>query len=161
MDCIEQGIISRVTGDQAIVIATRSDACSSCSSKGACSAMGGAPTLAEVRVNNALGAQQGDRVVVAMPGSSVVRAAGLLYFFPAVALIMGAVAGNALAVRLVLDANLGTLLGAVLSLVPALLIVTLVGRRLSKRQDFTPRVTQILLRGDELPTVRIEGSTED
>ncbi len=150
MDCIEQGIISRVNGEQAVLIATRSEACSACSSKSACNAMGGSPSLAEVTVNNTLGAQQGDRVVVAMPGSSVVQAAGLLYFFPAAALIAGAVAGNAAANSLALDVNLGALIGAAAALVPSLAIVMLVGRRLSQRQDFTPRVTQILMRQEDL-----------
>jgi sigma-E factor negative regulatory protein RseC len=148
MDCIEEGIVTRTMGTMAEVTATRAEACQACSSKGTCEALGGSTSKTVVKATNVAGAAVGDRVAVAMPGRSIVGAAGLLYFFPAVALLGGAALGQLLATRMEFSVNLGGVLGAVLFLVVSFALVALVGRRLGRRQDFIPEISRVTVRGD-------------
>jgi len=148
MDCIEEGIVTRTMGTMAEVTATRAEACSACSSKGTCEALGGSTSLTVVRATNVAGADMGDRVAVAMPGGSIVSAAGLLYFFPAVALIGGAGVGQFAATRLAINDNVGAILGAVIFLLVSLGLVALVGRRLARRQDYIPEISRVILRAE-------------
>jgi len=154
MDCIEEGVVTRLLGPDAEVTATRAEACHSCTSKGTCEALGGQTSATVVRASNPIGARVGDRVTVRLAGSSVLGAAGLLYFFPAVALIGGATAGHYGAASLALDPDLGAAAGAGLLLVLSLFAVALVGRRLGRRQSFVPRISQVTVPGqlgDEPP----------
>lgn len=156
MECIEEGIVARVQGGDAIIIATRADACAKCTAKDGCAAIGGAPTRTEVRATNDIGASPGDRVAVSLPGSSVIGAAGVLYFMPALALIAGALGGHHGGGALGLDVNLGAALGALLGLGASLGLVALIGRRLSRRASFIPRISQVLARGSVLPLDQLE-----
>jgi len=149
MECIEEGIVTRVLGIEAEVMAVRAEACSSCQSKSTCTALGGNTTQTVVRVSNPIGAAVGDRVAVSLPGASIVGAAGLLYFFPAVALIVGAAGGNALAGPLGLSDNLGTGLGGLLMLVISFTLVAVFGRRLGKKSSFIPQISRVILEGVE------------
>jgi sigma-E factor negative regulatory protein RseC len=147
MDCIEEGIVTRLVGTEAEVTATRAEACHACTAKGTCEAMGGSTSATVVRATNPVGARVGDRVTVRLAGSSVVGAAGLLYFFPAVALIGGAAVGHYAATARSWDADLGAAAGAALALVLSLVSVAFVGRRLGRRQSFVPRISQVTVPG--------------
>ena len=148
VDCIEEGIVTRVMGPEAEVTAALAEAGASCDSKSACSALGGVSSHTIVRVGNPIGARLGDRVTVTLPGNSVVSAAGLLYFFPAVALIAGAVAGNALATRTGTNVDLGSFFGAIAALLVSFVVVTVVGRRLGKRKAFVPQIARVVAEGE-------------
>lgn len=158
MDCIEEGIVTEVLpGSEAIVTATRAEACASCSSQGTCVAMGGSTVATTVRATNEIGARQGDRVAVRLAGSAVVSAAGLLYFLPAVALVTGAWGGHEFASSRGVDVNLGAAIGAGAALAAAVPVIALIGRRLGRRQRFVPRIAQVLLEGGEPVGPRGEG----
>ena len=163
MDCIEEGIVTRTMGTMAEVTATRAEACQACSSKGTCEALGGNTSKTVVRANNVAGAAVGDRVAVSLAGRSIVGAAGLLYFFPAVALIGGAGLGQMVATRLDMDGNVGAVMGAVGLLAVSLAIVATLGRRLGRRQDFIPEITRVTVRGgsEEAQAVSDPGSDPD
>ena len=147
MECIEEGIVTRVNGAEAEVTATRAEACSKCGSKSTCAALGGTSSNTVVRVSNEVGASVGDRVAVTLPGSSVVGAAGLLYFFPAVALIAGAGGGHVAAESLGINPNVGTGVGGLLMLVISFALVALVGRRLGSKRSFIPRISRVIFKG--------------
>jgi sigma-E factor negative regulatory protein RseC len=148
MDCIEEGFVARlVDARQAIVTATRSEACSTCSSRGMCTSLGGEVTTTEVQAINDIGARPGDRVSVGLAGSSIVRAAGLLYFFPAIALIGGALIGQQISAGRGANPDAGAALGAACALGLSLVLVALVGRKLARRREFIPRITAILVPG--------------
>ncbi len=147
MDCIEEGIVTRTMGTMAEVTATRVEACQACSSKSACEALGGNTSKTVVRANNVAGAAVGDRVAVTLAGRSIVGAAVLLYFFPAVALIGGAGLGQLAATRLAVDGNVGAVVGAVALLAVSLAVVAMLGRRLGRRQDFIPEISRVTMRG--------------
>ena len=148
MDCIEEGVVTQILpGGDAVVTAARVEACASCSAKSTCAAMGGSSKATEVRARNDIGARRGDRVAVALAGSAVVSAAGLLYFLPAVGLIGGAWAGHVLADARGISVNLGAGLGAVLALAACMVVIAVAGKRLGRRQQFVPRISRVLLPG--------------
>jgi len=148
MECIEEGIVTRTLGADAEVTTTRAEACSNCESRSTCSALGGNTSSNVVRVANPIGAVVGDRVAVTLPGSSIVGAAGLLYFFPAVALIAGAFGGNWLATTWGHDPNVGTGIGALAMLLSSFASVAFVGRKLGKKRSFVPQISRVILEGE-------------
>lgn len=114
------GIVRAVDGSQADV-EVEQGGCGRCHEKGGC----GGQSLTRIfasgprryRVDNALGAEVGERVTVAIAGGSVRRAANLAYGVPLLAGIAGAVLGTAL------HGDPGGMLGAALAFAGALLFV--------------------------------------
>jgi sigma-E factor negative regulatory protein RseC len=81
----EVGMVVAVRGDLAQVTMQRSRVCEGC---GSCCVLVDEDTmLAEAR--NAVGAKQGDRVVVELPASASIRAAYILYGVPLLAFLVG------------------------------------------------------------------------
>ncbi|MDP7113152.1 MAG: SoxR reducing system RseC family protein [Myxococcota bacterium] len=149
MDCIEEGIVTQLLpGDEAVVTATRAEACAGCSAHGTCSAMGGSGSATAVRALNTIAARRGDRVAVSLAGSAIVGAAGVLYFLPAVGLLGGAWGGHALAASRDIDPNLGAALGALGALCVSAAVIATYGRRLGQRRHFVPRITRVLVATD-------------
>ena len=148
MDCIEEGIVTRILpGGEAVVTAARVEACAGCSAQSTCAAMGGSSKSTEVHAINDVGARLGDRVAVVLSGSAVVGAAGLLYFLPALGLIGGAWGGHTLAGASEVNVNLGAGLGALAALALCFAAIGLLGRRLGKRKRFVPRISRVLVPG--------------
>lgn len=94
LECQETGsVVGLDGGGRAQVKILRVDACDACEAKGACHALGGGAKSLVVDVENTLGAEVGDLVVLGMPEVSVVKASTAVYLVPAVGLIGGAFAG--------------------------------------------------------------------
>lgn len=102
----EQGTVVEVTPPRARVRTERSGACESCGARGACAGLGGGRD-ALVWVDDPLGVRVGERVVVAVPEGTVLRASFWVYLVPVAALVAGAVAGSRLGPALGLSADLG------------------------------------------------------
>lgn len=111
---------------RALVRMTRSGACESCGGAGVCGCSGGGR---EVRVwaEDSLGVGPGDRVMVAVPEGTVLKAGLLVYLVPAAALLVGAVAGNALAPVLGFSRDLGAAVLGLLAMGAALLASRFLG----------------------------------
>lgn len=121
----EHATVIAIEGDLAEVEAQRRGSCGSCAAKGACGTslldrfLGRRPL--RLRVRNELAANPGDQVVIGVPESALLRAAAAAYLVPLIALILGAIGGQALAGLLdfgltELAATLGGVLGFLLSL---------------------------------------------
>jgi len=102
----EQGQVVEVHSGRALVQTVRSGACEQCGARHACGCTGGGRE-ARVWADDAVGVQPGDRVVIAVPEGTVLRASVLVYLIPVLALVLGAIAGNALAPTLGWSADLG------------------------------------------------------
>lgn len=101
----ENGIVTRVDPTMAWVKTTRSGACESCSTKNSC---GTAKNMKEhtVTVKNTLRVQKGDHVVIGLETKPMLYLTFLLYVFPIILLIIGAVIGNSLAPFLQINPSL-------------------------------------------------------
>lgn len=148
----EEGVVFRIgtpgTGT-AWVKTTRSSACESCSSRHACLTAGENGKEMEVEAINTAGARVGDRVVLNIRTATLLKATFLLYVFPILAMIAGAVLGQRVAVmRAVEPSKLSALFGF-LFFGLAFIAIRIMGRRLSGKSDYKPEIIKI--RGHRLP----------
>jgi sigma-E factor negative regulatory protein RseC len=140
----ERATVVEVQPGRARVQTLRSGACGSCKARGGCSGLGGGRE-ARVWVSDPLGVTVGDRVVIAVPGGTVVRASLLLYLVPVVALLAGAILGNRLAPHLGMEPDLGAVLLGVLAMALAFGGARLAGARSGEG----PRVERRVSDGQE------------
>ena len=139
----EQGLVIRVDSTGTWVKTGKSEACESCSSKGACHTLGGGKEV-EVPVLNPIGAGIGDRIVLKMDSSRLLKATFLVYMFPILMLILGAGAGEWVARSAGIDSPaLPALLGFGF-LAAGLLIMRVLANRLARKDAYRPRIVKIL-----------------
>jgi len=89
---IEEGIITRVKEDTALVKTKRTASCEGCSERATCKSLGG--NEMEVEAVNTANAEMGDLVVVSSKTSELFQLSFLLYVFPIIILILGALLGD-------------------------------------------------------------------
>jgi len=135
----EQATVVEVQPGRARVQTLRSGACESCKARGGCSGLGGGRE-ARVWVADPLGVAAGERVMIAVPGGTVVKASLYLYLLPVLALLGGAVLGNHLAPRLGLPPDLGAAGLGVLAMALAFGVARLAGRRAGEGPRIVGRV---------------------
>ncbi len=137
----EQGIVIKVGQDTAWVKATKSSACEGCASKGSCTAMG---DEMEVEALNIAGAKTGDRIVLTFDTAPLLKATFFLYVFPILCMIAGAAAGLQLAPRLGLNPSGCSAVTGFLFFFIAAFIVKIKGNKMSKEEEYRPKITRIL-----------------
>jgi sigma-E factor negative regulatory protein RseC len=140
----EEGIVKKVEGNRAWVATTRTGACKACTARAACHSMGGGEKEMEVEVINQAGAMVGDRIVIGFRTGSLLKATFLLYVFPVLCLLFGAVAGQKLGESLSVDPALSSLFIGFLCLGISILIVKTTGNKMSEKQEYQPKIVKIL-----------------
>ena len=138
----EQGVVVRIDAAGAWVKTVRSEACDSCSSKGACHTMGGGKEM-EVAVLNPIGARVGDRVVIKLGTSPFLKATFLVYMFPVLLLVVGAAAGEWISRSAGLGSPLPSALLGFGSLAAGLVFMRIIARRLAEKAEYRPRITRV------------------
>ena len=91
----ERGIVERIDNQKAIVRVTKSSACAHCGSRDSCN-ISDRDMLVEVA--NDLKAAVGDSVEISVAEGTLLKLSVLIYFFPIIALMVGAFLGNYLAI---------------------------------------------------------------
>ena len=141
----EEGIVFKL-GDAgpgtAWVKTTRSSACAGCSSRDACHAEGGGKEM-EVEAINTARARVGDRIVLNIRTSSLLKATFLLYVFPILAMIAGALLGQTVAGMRGSDPSGLSALFGFLFFGLAFITIRIVGRFLSKDASYKPEIIKI------------------
>ncbi|MEE4112757.1 MAG: SoxR reducing system RseC family protein [Desulfobacteraceae bacterium] len=158
----EEGVVFKLGSSQAgtaWVKTTRSSACASCSSKDACQGSGGDQEM-EVEAINTADARVGDRIVLNVKTASLLKATFLLYVFPILAMIAGAVLGQAVAVMRGSDPSGFSALFGFLFFGIAFIVIRIAGRRLSTNASYKPEIIKI--RGHHSPSTdaRVQPQTE-
>ena len=141
----EEGIVFKLGASgagTAWVKTTRSSACESCSSRGACHADGGGKEM-EVEAINTVNARVGDRVVLNIKTTSLLKATFLLYVFPILAMIAGALVGQTVAGMRGSDPSGLAALFGFLFFGLAFIAIRIVGRILSKDASYKPEIIKI------------------
>jgi sigma-E factor negative regulatory protein RseC len=141
----EEGIVTKTvpgTGT-AWVKTSRTDACESCTAKGACNMMGGGKDM-EVEAVNKIGAKVDDRVVIAFESSSLLKASFLIYLFPVICMIAGALLGQKLSHKYDLNESLFSAGAAFIFFVAAFLFVRIKGNRMAQKDAYRPSIVKIL-----------------
>ena len=141
----EEGMVIKTGPATARIKTTRSGACESCASRGACSTIGGGQEM-EVEALNPVGAREGDHVVINFESSALLKISFLLYVFPVICMLVGALLGHWLGLTLGLSGSAVSVISAVLFFLLAFLIIKFRGDKLAQKDGYRPKVVRILKR---------------
>jgi sigma-E factor negative regulatory protein RseC len=139
----EQGIVIKTDSRAAWVKTIKSGNCAGCSAKGSCHAMGASDEMA-VKVINEAGAKVGDRIVLSFKTSSLLKATFLLYVFPILLLIIGAVVGQEMAPKFDLNPSGFSAIMGFSFFFASLLIIKTTANKLARKNEYRPKIIKIL-----------------
>ncbi|MFO7838926.1 MAG: SoxR reducing system RseC family protein [Desulfosalsimonadaceae bacterium] len=143
---LEEAIITRTNRDTAVVQTRRTAACEGCSERHACHSMGGNREI-EVEVANPVGAETGDTVMVAFKTSQLIMLSFLLYVFPVISMVIGAVLGDALAPRYNGDPSIFAAVLGFLFFAAAMGFIIRKDRQVKKTGQYRPVIVKIKKKG--------------
>lgn len=141
----EEGLVIKMGAPgsgTAWVKTTRTSACESCSSRHVCQTDGGGKEM-EVEARNSVDARVGDRIVLSIQTSSLLKATFLLYVFPILAMIAGAWIGQSVAVSRAMNPSGLSVLFGFLFFGLAFIVIRLTGRRLSTNANYKPEIIKV------------------
>ncbi len=144
---LEEGTITRTTKDTAYIITRRMTACEGCSERHVCHSAGQNKEI-EVEAANPIHAEPGDTVMVAFKTSQLIVLAFMLYVFPILALVAGALLGNSiLAPNLKGDPSVFAALFGFLFFGIAMGAIKLKDRQAKKTGQYRPVIVEIKKKG--------------
>lgn len=133
----ENGVVTTATESTAWIKTIRSGACESCSSKQSCGAAGSQKEMV-VSVKNTLNVEQGDHVVIGLETKPIMFLTFLLYVFPILMLIAGALIGNFLGPVLTINASLTSMVIGFIFFGAAFLIIRKKNKSFSSQDSYKP-----------------------
>jgi len=134
----EDGIVTHTTPETAWIKTIRSAACESCSSKDSCGVSHHPSEEMTIMVPNTLGVEKGDRVIVGMDSAPMLFLSFLLYVFPIILLIIGALIGDALAPALEMSGSALSMGFGFLFFAVAFLIIRKKQAGMSEKDKYKP-----------------------
>ncbi len=139
----EEGIVLRVTQTgMASVQTVRPGACKSCTSRHMCH--GGNVKDEEVMAINAANAKPGDRIQITFETSSLIKATFLLYVFPIIWLLAGALIGQHYAPAFQMNPSALAAIVGFGFFGAAILFVKILGNHLATKESYRPKITRVL-----------------
>lgn len=142
----EEGIVTKLGSNTAWVTTTRTAACEECAARNSCHALGGGNNM-EVEAINTAHAQVGDRIVLSLATSSLFKATFLIYMFPILGLIAGALLGDILAPALGSNKSILAPGFGFSFFFLALIFIKLKGKRMGEKNEYRPKIIRILDKG--------------
>ena len=155
---LEEGIITRTIGDTAFIRTQRTTACEGCSERHTCHSMGNAKEI-EIEVANPVRATAGDTVVVAFKTSQLVLLSFMLYVFPIIAMVVGAVFGNSIAENFGGDPSIFAAVFGFLFFGIAMAAIKLKDTQAKRTGKYRPVIVQIKKKGPPTETEKLSGCT--
>ena len=143
MAVTEKGVVTRIEHRRAWVKTSRTSACEGCKSRGACHVAENGSEM-EVEVINEAGAAIGDRIVLSIESSSLLKISFMLYIFPVLMMLAGAVVGQQISGFLRWNPSGTSALLGLLSFLLAFCIIRIKGNRMARRDKYRPRIIKIL-----------------
>ncbi len=134
----ENGIVTHTTQDMATIKTTRTAACESCSQKDSCGTSHHGTKEMTVRVKNTIGVKPGDAVVIGMESKSMILLSFLLYVFPIILLIIGALIGDSIAPTLGMNQSLLSMGIGFTFFALAFIIIRMKQSALSDKAEYKP-----------------------
>ena len=98
----------------------------------------------EVKVINEIGAAEGDRIVLNLRTASLLKATFLLYVFPILVLIAGAIVGQQSAPFFGFNPNGFSVVVGFSFFIAAVLIVKITANRMAKKNEYRPKIVKII-----------------
>ena len=139
----EHGIVIRTDSRGAWVKTVKSGACAGCTARGACHSMSDNGEV-EVKAINEAGAKVGDRIVLSFETASLLKATFLLYLFPILLLIIGAVIGQATAPYLNFNPSGFSATIGFLFFLAAVLVIKIKANKMAQKNEYRPKITKVL-----------------
>ena len=143
----KEGVVTQTTGSIVWIQTTRSKSCDSCASKDSCGEHSKTESMT-IQVENSLNASKGDRVVVGFRTAPLLKIAFMLYIFPIILMIIGAVIGDSIAIRLNIDSSIASMAGGFLFFVISFFIIRFINNVLAEKKDYQPFLMRLMQRGD-------------
>lgn len=139
----EEGVVLKIKdATTALVKTEKSAACESCASKRSCQTIGGSNDM-EVDSINTIGAKKGDRVVLGFKSSSLLKATFLIYVFPILCMLVGAVGGQEIAPHFGMAPSGFSAIIGFLCFFAAILFVRSKGNKLAEKKDYRPEIIRV------------------
>lgn len=98
----------------------------------------------EVKALNIAGAREGDRIVLNFETRSLLKATFLIYVFPIIFLIAGAVCGQMLASLISINPSVLSVVLGFASFFAALVIMKARANKMAAQHSYQPKITKIL-----------------
>lgn len=141
----EEGIVIAVGASTARVRTIRSGACDTCASRGACSTASGGKEM-EVEALNVAAAKLDDRVVVRFDSASLLKISFLLYIFPVLSMIAGAVLGHLATPKLGFNGSTLSVVCGIAFFLLAFVFIKSREKKMAGKDTYRPKVVRILKR---------------
>ncbi|WP_457552323.1 SoxR reducing system RseC family protein [Desulfobacula sp.] len=133
----EDGIVTNANTSLAWVKTIRSTACEHCASKDSCGTPGDLQEMT-ITVKNTLNVEKGDHVIIGLETRPILFVTFLLYVFPIILLITGAVIGNYIAPSFQMDPSLISILLGSLFFGLSFFIIRKKNNTLAKKEEYKP-----------------------
>ena len=155
---LEEGIVTRTAGDTAFITTRRTTACEGCSERHVCHSMGNVKEI-EIEVANPIAAKPGDTVMVAFKTSQLVTLSFMLYVFPIIAMVIGAVFGDSVAGNFGGDPSIFAAVFGFLFFGIAMTAIKLKDNQAKKTGQYRPVITEIKKKGPPKESENLSGCT--
>ena len=141
----ERGIVTKLDSTTAWVKTTRTSACEACSAKSSCNVVENGEEM-EVEAINEAGAQVGDRIIIGIETASLLKASFLLYVFPILLMLAGAIIGQKTGHLLDIDPSLFSAVVGFSFFFVSIWFVKSRGNRMARENKYKPKIIRILNR---------------
>ena len=135
----------RTDAQAAWVKTIKTGGCEGCSARGSCHSLGNRDEM-EVKAINEAGAKAGDRIVLSFETASLLKASFLLYVFPILLLIMGALIGQEVAPYFGFNPSGFSAVVGFSFFFGAVLIIKVRADKMARKKSYRPKVIKILHR---------------
>lgn len=133
----EYGTVTRTDSGTAWIKTSRTAACEGCTAKDSCGTMHTGQEMV-IEVSNTLGVQAGDAVIIGIETKPVMLLTFLVYVVPIICLLVGALAGNALAPFIHINPSFLAMVLGFSSFGAAFFILHKKSAALNKKQGYKP-----------------------
>jgi len=139
----EQGIVTKTVSGAAWVKTIKTGDCKGCTARGSCHSVGNNAEM-EVEALNEAGAKVGDRIVLLFETSSLLKATFLLYVFPILLLLIGAVVGQEMAPRIDFNPSGLSAITGFSFFFAAVLFIKFRANKMALKKEYRPKIIKIL-----------------
>ena len=139
----ERGIVTKVIDSTAWVKTSRTSACEGCTSRSSCNIAEGGQEM-EVEAINEAGAKVGDQIVISIASTALLKVSFMLYIFPIILMLFGAILGQSIAPRFHLNPSALSAAIGIGSFVIAFWVIRIKSNKLAQKSEYRPRIVRIL-----------------
>jgi sigma-E factor negative regulatory protein RseC len=139
----EHGIVIRTDSRGAWVKTVKSGSCEGCSAQGSCHSLSERGEM-EVNAINEAGAKAGDRIVLSFETASLLKATFLLYVFPILLLVIGAVIGQEAAPHFNFNPSVFSAIIGFSFFFAAVLVIKVKANKLAQKNEYRPKIVKVL-----------------